>query len=105
MSEVSTNHRYEKALKLVERLIEIAPDPGFRIRAERLQHHLKLPMTDIIAKVPGDSIIQKAKTLGVTRQALYGWLDGLCRPSPKQARKIAKLTGLDAADVRGFPDV
>jgi hypothetical protein len=103
MSEI-TAHRNEQALKLVERLIEHAPDAGMRKRLMKLRGPLKVPIQAILDKVPGESVIQKAKAIGVTRQAIYGWLDGLCRPNPKQARKIAKITGFSVADVRGRDD-
>jgi hypothetical protein len=96
--------RHEKALKLVERLIEIAPDAGMKRRAMKLAAKLALPIDEILAKVPGNSVIAKAKAIGVTRQAIYSWRDGVCRPNRKQAKRIERLTGFDADDVRGVPD-
>ena len=92
----------DKTLKLMDRLIADAPDAGFRKRAMKLRGHLAVPMKVILDVVPG-SIIEKAKAIGVTRQTVYQWLDGKCRPGKKHARRIARLTGYDADDVRGRP--
>jgi hypothetical protein len=72
-------------------------------RAERLLAHLKAtPMSVILAKVPGQSAVQKAQRLGVSRATYYYWLAGATRPNDIQARKIKRLTGFDYEVIRGL---
>lgn len=92
----------ERALKLVERLIKAGGNEGVTRRALKMRARLTAtPMSIILDKVPGASVIEKAKSLGVSRQTFYYWLDGVTRPNFKQARKINKITGHDIAEIRG----
>ncbi|HEY2530302.1 MAG TPA: hypothetical protein VGJ20_20590 [Xanthobacteraceae bacterium] len=91
----------ERALRLVERLIK-AGDEGTARRALRMRARLTAtPMSIILEKVPGASVIEKAKRVGVSRQTFYYWLSGVTRPNIKQARRLATLTGYDADVIRG----
>lgn len=58
-----------------------------------------LPMELILSCVPGETIMDKAKRLGVSRQTLYGWLNG-ATPNRKLAAKLMRTTGLSADDIR-----
>lgn len=92
----------ERALKLVERLIKAGGDQGVTRRALKLRARLTAtPMSIILDKVPGASVIEKAKALGVSRQTFYYWLDGVTRPNIKMARKLNKITGHDIDEIRG----
>ena len=94
--------RQKEALKLVERLIVLSPDVGTLQYARKMREKLKLPMSVVLENLyPEMSVIEKAEKLGVTRQAYYGWLNGLSRPNAKLSKKMAALTGYDAADIRG----
>lgn len=93
--------RQDEARKLIERLVKISPDPGTVLRARRLLTRIKLPMSVVVDRIPGDSIIQKAAKLSVSRQTLYYWLDGITRPNRKQAKLIAALTGFGVDEIRG----
>lgn len=97
--------RQKEALQLVERIIELEPDVLTMQYACKMRERLKLPMTQVMEKMeklfPELSVVEKAAKLGVTRQAYYGWINGLARPNAKVAKKIASLTGFDAADIRG----
>lgn len=63
-------------------------------------HKLRHPMADILAKVPGETIVGKAQAIGVSRQTLYVWQRETARPNGEQARVISKLTGVPAAQIR-----
>lgn len=77
-------------------------DPLVNATAQKLLDRMRmLPMADVLAKVPGETWVAKAKTVGVTRVTLHGWLTGRCRPYPQQAQKLAEITGFDAAAIRG----
>jgi transcriptional regulator with XRE-family HTH domain len=94
--------RQKEALKLIERLIELEPDTSTLQYAHKMRERLKLPMSVVLDKVyPDLPVAEKAKRLGVTRQAYYGWLNGMARPSVKISKKLATLTGYSAADIRG----
>jgi DNA-binding XRE family transcriptional regulator len=60
-----------------------------------------LPMSEIMAKVPGATVVEKAAEIGVSRQTCYYWLQGRSRPSLEQAERIAELTGISVHDIRG----
>ena len=94
--------RQKEALKLIERVIELEPDLGTMQYALKMRERLKLPMSVVLAKLyPELTVNEKAEKLGVTRQAYYGWINGISRPNLKAAKKIAAMTGFDLADIRG----
>jgi DNA-binding XRE family transcriptional regulator len=57
-------------------------------------HKASYPMRDILAKVPGDSLTDRAKALKVSRQTMYVWASEKFRPTKVQAKRIAKVTGV-----------
>lgn len=57
-------------------------------------HKATYPMRDILAKVPGDSLTDRAKKLGVSRQTMYVWASEKFRPTRVQAKRVAKVTGV-----------
>ena len=92
----------ERALKIVERLMKVAPSSSLGRFAIRMRSRLNAtPMSDILAKMPEQTISAKARALGVSRQTIHYWLNGDTRPDDVQARKLAKLTGYDVAEIRG----
>lgn len=94
--------RQKEALKLIERVIVLDPDVGTTQYALKMRERLKLPMSVVLAKFyPDLSVMEKVEKLGVTRQAYYGWLNGVSRPNAKISKKLAAVTGFDAAAIRG----
>jgi DNA-binding XRE family transcriptional regulator len=57
-------------------------------------HKATYPMRDILAKVPGTSLTERAKKLGVSRQTMYVWASEKFRPTRVQAKRLAKATGV-----------
>jgi DNA-binding XRE family transcriptional regulator len=97
--------KQERTLKLIERLIEMsAADPKIRSRAMRMHSRIKLPMAKVLERVPGESIIDKAKTLGISRQTWYVWQSGATRPNLAKARQLERITGYTVAEIRGVED-
>ena len=100
----------ERALRAVERLIKVADTVGdqqtaTRLRARMINRMKAVPMTEIIAQFrPGDTIPQKAKALGVSRQTIHYWLDGRMRPRVAMARKLEKFTDFSFAEIRGLSE-
>lgn len=86
--------------KIVAELLA-SPDHGIRMRAKQIQDRLQLPMADVLAKVPGATVLEKCDAVGISRQAWYYWLRGVSRPNLIQSKRLAKLTGFDAAEIRG----
>jgi len=94
--------RQKEALKLVERLIALDPDVSTVHYARKMRERLKLPMSVVLENLfPEMTVIERAEKLGVTRQAYYGWLNGISRPNARISKKLAALTGYNAADIRG----
>lgn len=58
-------------------------------------------MTEILAAVRGDTITQRAIMCGVSRQTYYSWLNENTRPNPKQAHRLANLTGYSLVEIMG----
>jgi transcriptional regulator with XRE-family HTH domain len=65
-----------------------------KTEARVLQGLELIPMTEVLEKVPGKTVAQKADSCGVTRQTYYNWLRNEFRPSLSQAQVIAKITGI-----------
>lgn len=98
-----TDAQRERALKLAERLIELTPedDESLLRRAMQIRDRLKTPMAAVLAKVPGDTLVEKCKKIGISRQAYYAWLKGEYRPNLRQSKRLANLTGYTADEIRG----
>lgn len=88
--------------RLLEQLIRLAPDPSTRRKAIKMRARVgALTMTEVLDRVPGETVIDKATYLQVARQTVYAWMDGTMRPNRKRAKQIAKVTGLSVAAIRG----
>jgi hypothetical protein len=96
--------KQDRALELVERLIKLSGDPRIRARAMRMHSRIKLPMAKVLERVPGESVIDKAKVLGISRQTWYIWQSGATRPNLAKARQLERITGYSVAEIRGVED-
>jgi DNA-binding XRE family transcriptional regulator len=67
-------------------------------------HKLRYPMAAILAKVPGDTLAERARQIGVSRQTMYVWAQERFRPSSEQAAIIAKLTGVPVEQIREYQE-
>jgi transcriptional regulator with XRE-family HTH domain len=92
-----------EALKLVRQLSKLSPDPGVLQVLSQVQGWIKMPMAEVLAKVPGHNVTEQCRLVGVSRQAWYAWQRGESRPNPQQAKRLAELTGFDADVIRGRP--
>jgi hypothetical protein len=78
------------------------PDPYTRAVAQQLRHAMGLmPMSQVLALVPGSTIIMKALSVGVSRNTWYGWNRGEIRPNKRQAQRLEQLTGIKAERFQG----
>jgi len=97
----TATQRRNEAKRLLSQVVRISPDEGTKLRAKQIHDRLTLPMTTVLGNVPGLTVAAKCKKIGVSRQAYYYWIRGMSRPNATQARRIARLTGLAADDIRG----
>jgi DNA-binding XRE family transcriptional regulator len=98
-----TTDRQQQTIKLIDRIIELAPDKSTVSSALKIRRRLKLlPMTVVMANfMPEASIAEKIRALEIARTTYYGWIQGRFRPNHKLAKKLAKFTGMDADEIRG----
>jgi DNA-binding XRE family transcriptional regulator len=80
-------------LTLMKGLAEVLP-PSIKHDLSMVMHKLTYPMRDILEQVPAASLTERAKKLKVSRQTLYVWASEKYRPTLKQAKIIAKLSGV-----------
>ena len=97
---MKAEHRAE-ALKLIKQLIKLNPEGGVMAVAAQMHGMITLPMATVLDKVPGMSVVEQARLVGVSRQAWYAWKRGESRPNPQQAKRLEELTGFPADAIRG----
>jgi DNA-binding XRE family transcriptional regulator len=84
--------------------------PAVKRELQATAHKLRYPMSDILAKVYSDTLTERARRIGVSRQTLYVWADEKFRPTLRQAKVISKLTDVpvehivDDGFVEGWSD-
>jgi DNA-binding XRE family transcriptional regulator len=88
------------ALQELEKLADQMPQPAIRHSILMTAHVLRYPMADILAKVPGSTLKDRAKAIGVSRQTMYVWAHEKFRPGLDQAVIISKLTGVPVWKIR-----
>ena len=102
METATQIERQKMALRLVEQIVELEPDLGTTAHAMKMRERLKLPMSVVLEKVwPELSVFERVNKLGISKQAWYGWLNGLYRPNGKLSKRLANLTGFDADEIQG----
>jgi hypothetical protein len=95
-----TRDQIEQARTLVRRIK--TRYNGDQSLIDKLLQLLEMPpsLEEIINLVPGASLPEKAKALGVTRQALWTVATGKVRPSDETCERLANITGIPADVVR-----
>ena len=68
-----------------EPAIQKAPLAALAVDLRAVAHKLRYPMADILAKVPGDTLAERARNIGVSRQTMYVWAQERFRPGGAQA--------------------
>ena len=59
-------------------------------------------MPEILAKLPGDSILDACLRLRVSRNTYYCWLRGDRRPNAAKALRLSQITGYSLEDILGY---
>ena len=90
--------------RVLEFAVRQAPLPALANDLRAVEHKLNHPMADILAKVPGDTLAERARQIGVSRQTMYVWAQERFRPSNDQAAIIAKLTGVPIAQIMAYQE-
>jgi hypothetical protein len=88
-------------LQLIDQLLAATPQPRWQRFLSAMRDQLQLPMADVLAKVPGETVADRARFLGVARNTYYEWLNEGFRPSLRQALALEELTGFPAAQIHG----
>ena len=84
--------------------IQKAPLPALARDLRAVAHKLRYPLAAILAKVPGDTLAERARKIGVSRQTMYVWAQERFRPSSGQAAIIAELTGVPAEQIAEYQE-
>lgn len=93
--------KIEKATRLIEGLVKLSNDKGSQLRAMQILERMNLPMRDVLVKVPGGTVVDRCKKIGIARQTYYSWARGASRPGPTHSKKLAELTGFHWEDING----
>ena len=91
-----------KERELIEELIRTSSNPRITAKALKWRGELLLPMAEVLDKIPGDSVTEKIKRIGVPRQTWYSWRNGTCRPNLKRSKLLSRLTGYSVAEIKGW---
>lgn len=91
----------------IDGLIRIAAKEGLGagVRHSVMQtiHILRYPMKDILDKIPGQTLKERAEAVGVSRQTMYVWANECFRPQVELATRISNLTGVPVWQIRDLP--
>jgi len=97
----------QRAMQLVQELIKLDPKvygKSLRPKFVKIGRQFQLlPMTKVLAKVPGSKVADKCRRIGVSRTSYYYWRSGYCRPNHKQAKRLSQLTGFSVSSIRPAP--
>lgn len=69
----------------------------------RMQRRLAaISMAEVLDKVPGNSVTDKVRALGITRTTYYSWLHGITRPRARGSLALlSRITGYGVDEIRG----
>lgn len=84
--------------------IQKAPLPALARDLRAVAHKLRYPLADILAKVPGETLAERARKIGVSRQTMYVWAKEQFRPSSQQAAIISDLTGVPVDQIGEYQE-
>jgi DNA-binding XRE family transcriptional regulator len=90
--------------RVLEFAVKQAPLPALANDLRAVEHKLNHPMAAILAKVPGDTLAERARQIGVSRQTMYVWAQERFRPSSEQAAILSKLTGVPIEQIMAYQE-
>lgn len=87
---------------LLEKVAAHLPDDYSRDKLKQVSYAVALiPMRLVLDKVKGDTTVEKAKLVGVSRNTWYAWHRGEIRPNKHQAARLSELSGVAAEKFQG----
>jgi transcriptional regulator with XRE-family HTH domain len=90
------------AERLVLKLRDLAPDAYALTHLEHFQAAMELmPMRQVLEWIEGETVSDKCKRIGISRNTWYAWSRGEIRPNKHQAQRLAKLTGVAVEKFQG----
>lgn len=89
----------KKQLELAEQLVKMADEWTYDWAID-LRDRLKTSMVDVLDRIPGSTVAERCRNIGISRQTYYAWLRGDLRPSVAQAKRLSKKTGIPAEKIR-----
>jgi DNA-binding XRE family transcriptional regulator len=90
--------------RVLEFAVDKAPLPALARDLRAVAHKLRYPLAAILAKVPGDTLAERARKIGVSRQTMYVWAQERFRPGSAQAAIIAELTGVPVEQIGEYQE-
>jgi DNA-binding XRE family transcriptional regulator len=90
--------------QILDMAIIKAPLPAFERDLMIVVHKLRHPMAAILARVPGETLAERARKIGVSRQTMYVWAQERFRPGSAQAAIISKLTGIPVEQIGEYQE-
>jgi len=93
----------KRALRILRMLMKAGLEPESHDLARQIEMRLKLPMTTVLDAVPGDSIAERSRQIGITRATYYSWHEGRSRPKLELAKRLEELTGISAEAIIAQP--
>jgi hypothetical protein len=93
---------HNKAIRKLDEILASGWDRyTFNVGVQLREAMLLMPMKLVLDKVPGDTVRERAKAVGVSRATWYCWYSGEVRPNKVQAARLQKLTGIKAEKFQG----
>lgn len=108
------NNREER-IRLLQKAYDLEDSANLRNALWSIMARIRMPMSEILERVPGPSASARAQAIGISRQTYYSWLSEEVRPTGPEAERLAKASGLplklvsaremeDDDDARRTPD-
>jgi hypothetical protein len=83
-------------IDLLNRALALEANVNIRNAIVSVIDRIRLPMSTILARVPGVSAAARARALGISRQTYYAWMREENRPLTKAADLVAEYTDIPA---------
>jgi hypothetical protein len=84
----------DELFKALAKAWALAENPSIKNEIALLADRIRLPMADILGRVPGATVGDRCKAIGISRQTYYVWAREEARPLREQSEHIHQLTGV-----------
>src|SRR6516164_4387841 len=83
-------------IDLLHRVMQLEANVHIRNAIVSVIDRIRMPMSEILALVPGESAAARSRAIGISRQTYYAWVREENRPLTDQAEHLARITGVPA---------